>query len=200
MSADKILLHIDVLNAFSLDFPLYCKDRVMHILSCYQFCLCLNFTVQFQTSRDWNLPCLFYICIEPASCTKIVKWTEWIYDFVLLREDRDLDSAFWKVPTLSAKTSDFFFLHKFFFSVELFLFRYPTDFRESLAANRCSFIACLFNSFALSSSHRFFLPCNPMIFGEFETWFLMCHVLCIFGLWNWLLNECPIVKKLACIY
>lgn len=140
MPADKILLHIDVLNAFSLDFPLYCKDRVMHILSCNHFCLCLNLLVQIQTSRDWTLPCLFYIYIEPAHCTKIVKWTEWIFDFLLLREDMDLDSAFWKVPTLSAKTSDFFFLHKFFFSVELFLFSFPTDFRESRAANRCSFI------------------------------------------------------------
>lgn len=147
MPADKILLHIDVLNALSLDFPLYCKDHVMHILSCNHFCLCLNLLVQFQTSRDWTLPCLFYICIKPAYCTKIVKWTEWIFDFLLLREDRGLDSAFWKVPTLSAKTSDFIFLHKFFFSVELFLFSFPTDFRESLAANRWSFIACLFNSF-----------------------------------------------------
>lgn len=147
MPADKILLHIDVLNAFSLDFPLYCKDHVMQILSCNHFCLCLNLLVQFQTSRDWTLPCLFYICIKPAYCTKIVKWTEWIFDFLLLREDRDLDSAFWEVPTLSAKTSDFIFLHNFFFSVELFLFSFPTDFRESLAANRCSFIACLFNSF-----------------------------------------------------
>lgn len=103
MPADKILLHIDVLNAFSLDFPLYCKDHVMQILSCNHFCLCLNLLVQFQTSRDWTLPCLFYICIKPAYCTKIVKWTEWIFDFLLLREDRDLDSAFWKVPTLSPK-------------------------------------------------------------------------------------------------
>lgn len=94
MPADKILLHIDVLNAFSLDFPLYCKDHVMQILSCNHFCLCLNLLVQFQTSRDWTLPCLFYICIKPAYCTKIVKWTEWIFDFLLLREDRDLDSAY----------------------------------------------------------------------------------------------------------
>lgn len=84
MPADKILLHIDVLNAFSLDFPLYCKDHVMQILSCNHFCLCLNLLVQFQTSRDWTLPCLFYICIKPAYCTKIVKWTEWIFDFLLL--------------------------------------------------------------------------------------------------------------------
>lgn len=132
MPADKILLHIDVLNAFSLDFPLYCKDHVMHILSCNHFCLCLNLLVQFQTSRDWTLPCLFYICIKPAYCTKIVKWTEWIFVFLLLREDRDLDSAFWKVPTLSAKTSEF---HLF---AQIFLLSRTVSFQFSYRLQRVS--------------------------------------------------------------